>query len=251
MAIDSYNGRDQPDAINWLVAHRGWPRRYPENSLEGIQAVLAAGARFVEFDVHISADGQPVVIHDDDLSRLTSRWLRVTQLPLRELRQLKISGPDGSSAGIPTLEEMWTVLSDYPQVTAFVELKRKSIRRHGLHTALQIVQQALAKAPCRVVLISFHRGAVRRARKTGRLPVGWVFRPWSPLARWFAHRLQPDYLFVRADRVPRRAKPFWNGPWQWVIYGVDHLEQARALKARGADLIEVDDLPGLSSIESA
>ncbi|MGY6554351.1 MAG: glycerophosphodiester phosphodiesterase family protein [Wenzhouxiangella sp.] len=247
---ENRSGPNGQEAINWLVAHRGWPDRYPENSLDGIQAALAAGARFVEVDVQISADGQPVVIHDDDLSRLTSRWLHVTQLPLRDLQKVEISGPGGSSAGIPTLDDLWTVMSDYPQVTAFVELKRQSIRRHGLHTAVEIVQQALARAPCRVVLISFHRGAVQRARETGSLPVGWVFKPWSPLARWLAGRLQPDYLFVRADRVPRRAKPFWNGPWQWVIYGVDTLEQARALKARGADLIEVDDLPGLISTES-
>ena len=245
MVDDSRTAAETADAAEWLVAHRGWPERYPENSLEGIQAALAAGARFVEFDVQISADGQPVVIHDDDLSRLTSRWLHVTQLPLQELKKLQTRSPEGASANIPTLDEMWAVLAAYPEVTAFVELKRDSIRRHGLHTAVEIIAQALARAPCKVVFISFHRGAVARAKAQSHYPVGWVFRPWSPLARWLAGRLRPDYLFVRADRVPHRPRPFWPGPWQWAVYEVADLAQARNLKDRGADLIEVDDLPGL------
>lgn len=242
---DRRDDADNTDPLNWLVAHRGWPDRYPENSLEGIRAVLAAGARFVEFDVQISADGQPVVIHDDDLSRLTSRWLHVTQLPLHELKKLQTQSPQGASADIPTLDEMWSVLADYPQATAFVELKRQSVRRHGLHTAVEIILQALARAPCKVVFISFHRGAVARAKAQSQYPVGWVFKPWSPLASWLAGRLRPDYLFVRADRVPRRPRPFWPGPWQWAVYDVADLAQARDLRDRGTDLIEVDDLPGL------
>ena len=249
--IDSNKGSDASDPAHWLVGHRGWPDRYPENSLEGVESVLAAGARFVEFDIQITADGHPVVIHDDDLGRLTGRWLHVTQLPLEELRKLQIDSPTGGSAHIPTLEEMWTVLADYPRVTAFVELKRQSIRRTGLHTAVDVLLEALSRAPCKVVFISFKWQAVSRVRGHSELPVGWVFKPWSPLARWLAGRLRPDYLLVRADRVPRRPHPFWPGPWQWVVYGVKDLAQALAFRARGADLIEVDDLPGLLDASAA
>ena len=245
MVVESHRYKDASDPASWLVAHRGWPDRYPENSLEGVQAALAAGARFVEFDVQITADGHPVVIHDDDLGRLTGRWLHVTQLPLDELRKLQIPSPSGGSAGIPTLEDMWAVLADYPQVTAFVELKRQSIRRTGLHTAVDVLLKALARAPCKVVFISFKWRAVQRVSELGTLPVGWVFKPWSPVARWLAGRLRPNYLLVRADRVPSRPRPFWPGPWQWIVYGVAELAQARAFRDRGADLIEVDDLPGL------
>ncbi|QOC21086.1 hypothetical protein IC757_08415 [Wenzhouxiangella sp. AB-CW3] len=231
--------------INWLVAHRGWPDRYPENSLEGVKAVLETGARFVEFDVQITADRHAVVVHDDDLSRLTGRSDRVTQLTLAQLKELSIATRAGEHARIPTLEAMLTLVGEYPGVTAFVELKRQSIRKHGRRPVVEIVLEHLGRARCPTVFLSFKWRAVRLARAMGAPAIGWVFRPWTPLTRCLAHWLQPDYLFVRADRVPGKAAPFWPGRWQWVIYRVDDLASARRLVARGADLIEVDDLPKL------
>lgn len=48
-----------------VIAHRGLPRRFPENSVQGIAAALEAGVNGVEFDVVASAAGQPVVVHQD------------------------------------------------------------------------------------------------------------------------------------------------------------------------------------------
>lgn len=248
--IDTFDHKVSSEPHHWLVGHRGWPQRFVENSLEGVQAVLDAGARFVEFDVQISSDGQAMVVHDDDLRRLAGRAMRVTASTRAELQAVLLRSESGATATIPTLEAMLALVARYPDATAFVELKRQSIRRHGLASAVDCLLQELTRANGRVVFISFRWRAVRRARQLGRHPVGWVFRPWSVLARALAFWLQPDYLFVRADRVPRRERPFWNGPWQWVIYAVDTLEQARALRARGADLVEVDDLPGLVSATS-
>lgn len=236
---------DSDDPASWLVAHRGWPDRFPENSLEGIQAVLDAGARYVEFDVQITADRYAVVIHDDDLRRLTGQGGRVTQKTLAELQTHPSGVGIHRPAQVPELGPMLALIGTYPGVTAFVELKRQSIDRHGARASVQLVLEAIDRASCPVVFLSFRWRAVRLARRLGQVPVGWAFRPWSFLAFWQAKWLQPDYLFVRADRIPRRARPFWAGPWHWVIYGVGSLVQARRLRARGAVLIEVDDLPGM------
>jgi glycerophosphoryl diester phosphodiesterase len=236
---------EHQDPRQWLVAHRGWPDRFPENSLEGVRAVLATGARYVEFDVQITADQRPVVIHDDKLTRLAGRPERVSALTLAQLEGIPLATRPGESAYAPTLEAMLNLVGEYPGVTAFVELKRQSISRHGRRRAVELVMQHLIQSPCPVVFISFKWRAVRLARRLGARHIGWVFRPWTPLARFLAGRLKPDYLFVRADRVPGRARPFWPGPWQWVIYRVDTLEAGTDFRDRGADLIEVDDLPGL------
>ncbi|MGF1546037.1 MAG: glycerophosphodiester phosphodiesterase family protein, partial [Thiotrichales bacterium] len=53
-----------------LVAHRGYALRYPENTLPAIEAALAAGARYVEIDVQLSADQVPVLFHDRSLMRM-------------------------------------------------------------------------------------------------------------------------------------------------------------------------------------
>lgn len=229
----------------WLVAHRGWPERYPENTLEGMKAVLEAGARYVEFDVQITADQRPVVIHDDDLTRLTGRGERVTRTSLAQLEGIPIATRPGEHAHVPTLEAMLALIGEFPEVTAFVELKRQSIRHHGRRLAVEAVMQRLRQAPCPTVFLSFKWRAVRLARQLGAPSTGWAFRPWTPLSRLLAAWLQPDYLFIRADRVPGQSRPFWPGSWQWVIYRVDDLDSARRLRSLGADLIEVDDLPGL------
>ena len=52
-----------------LVAHRGWQRRYPENTLLAVDKAIGAGARHVEIDVQFSGDGRAVVFHDPDLFR--------------------------------------------------------------------------------------------------------------------------------------------------------------------------------------
>lgn len=233
------------DLRRWLVAHRGWPDRHAENTLEGVKAVLEAGARYVEFDVQITADRRPVVIHDNDLTRLTGRGEKVTRMTLAQLEGIPVATRPGEHAHVPTLEAMLALIGEYPGVTAFVELKRHSIRRHGRRLAVEAVMQRLREAPCPTVFLSFKWRAVWLARQLGAPSTGWAFRPWTPLSRWLASRLQPDYLFVRVDRVPGRSRPFWPGPWQWVIYRVDDLDVARDLRSRGADLIEVDDLPGL------
>ncbi|HEY9197768.1 MAG TPA: glycerophosphodiester phosphodiesterase family protein, partial [Gammaproteobacteria bacterium] len=47
-----------------LIAHRGYAARHPENTLSALQAAVAAGARWLEFDVQLSADHEPVLLHD-------------------------------------------------------------------------------------------------------------------------------------------------------------------------------------------
>lgn len=238
----------EDDPAHWLVAHRGYPGGFPENSLAGMRAALEAGARFVELDVQLSADGVPMVIHDQDLGRVSGRSGRVGRLGHEALKQISIGEPQRlgerfAAECMPDLDTMLSLLGNWPAVTVFVEIKRASLRRFGRPAVLEPVLTALRGRPNPMVIISFDSPVLEMARSRSGLPVGWVFKPWNESARVDAARLQPDYLFVRADRVPDGDKPFWPGRWQWVIYEVESLEQARGLRQRGADLIETDYLP--------
>ena len=55
------------------VAHRGGAAQWPENSLTAFRKAIALGARVLELDVHLTADGVVAVIHDPTLDRTTSR----------------------------------------------------------------------------------------------------------------------------------------------------------------------------------
>jgi glycerophosphoryl diester phosphodiesterase len=94
-----------------IVAHRGAPTERPENTLAAFDAALDAGARAVEFDVRVTADGQAVVIHDAALDRTTDGTGLIGDHTLAEVLAARIPGPDGRSYTVPTLHETIALLS--------------------------------------------------------------------------------------------------------------------------------------------
>ncbi|MFL5789999.1 MAG: glycerophosphodiester phosphodiesterase, partial [Actinomycetota bacterium] len=73
-----------------IVAHRGAPTERPENTLAAFEAAIAAGAGAVEFDVRLTADGRPVVLHDATLDRTTDGAGLVREHALAEVLALRI-----------------------------------------------------------------------------------------------------------------------------------------------------------------
>jgi glycerophosphoryl diester phosphodiesterase len=101
------------------IAHRGlWnPDGPPENSLGAFQAACAAGYG-IELDVQLSADGEAVVFHDDDLERMTGVAGRVSDRTVAELAELRLKGTDER---IPTLPETLALVGRRAMV--HIELK--------------------------------------------------------------------------------------------------------------------------------
>ncbi len=71
-----------------VIGHRGAAGHAPENTLAGIQTAARLGARWVEFDIHLSADGAPVLLHDDTLERTTDGEGAVDAMTLAGLNSL-------------------------------------------------------------------------------------------------------------------------------------------------------------------
>ena len=214
-----------------LIGHRGYPRRFPENTLAGIAGALEAGADGVEFDVQLSADGVPVVVHDESLSRTTGRDALVTEMA---------GGALADGLNLPTLAGVMTLLERWPGAPAFVELKRESLRRFGVQTMVRAVLDVLGPAVGRCVLISFDQDAVVVARERGASAVGWVIDAWSDGVREQAAALTPSYLVCDETLVPRAPRSLWTGTWQWVVYGVNDADVALRLGARGVTFVETD-----------
>jgi glycerophosphoryl diester phosphodiesterase len=101
------------------AAHRGlWtPNGAPENSLEAFQGAVAAGYA-IELDVQLSADGEAMVFHDDDLERMTGVVGRISDRTAADLSELRLAGTDEP---IPTLLEALAVIGHHTMV--HVELK--------------------------------------------------------------------------------------------------------------------------------
>ena len=101
------------------VAHRGlWsPGGAPENSLAAFQTACAAGYG-IELDVQLSADGEAMVFHDEDLARMTGARGRIGERTAADLAELRLAGTDEP---IPTLLETLALVGRRAMV--HVELK--------------------------------------------------------------------------------------------------------------------------------
>ena len=84
-----------------IIGHRGASAVAPENSMAAFEAAIAAGADGIEFDVRLSRDGVPVIIHDDNLQRTHGLRRRVVDLTADELR----------SVGVPSLRDLFVLMS--------------------------------------------------------------------------------------------------------------------------------------------
>ena len=109
------------DGLGLVLAHRGASAAESENTLEAFEMALAVGADGVEFDVRLTADGIPVVMHDPAVERTTDGKGLVRDLTLDELKRLRIRLAGGGYAEVPTLAETLELLSG--RGAADVEIK--------------------------------------------------------------------------------------------------------------------------------
>lgn len=83
-----------------IIGHRGASAVALENTMPAFEAAIAAGADGIEFDVHLSRDGQPVIIHDETLQRTHGLRRRVADLTVDELREV----------GVPSLRQFFELM---------------------------------------------------------------------------------------------------------------------------------------------
>src|ERR1044072_9375068 len=83
-----------------IIGHRGAPLIALENTTPAFAAAIAAGADGIEFDVRLSSDGVPVIIHDDTLTRTHRVRRRVAELTVAELRGF----------GVPSVRELFELM---------------------------------------------------------------------------------------------------------------------------------------------
>lgn len=99
----------------WVVAHRGGGDLFPENTLTAIKAVGRLGVDYIECDVHLSADGHLMVVHDRSLERTAKIQANVDDLTRDQLARVDV----GDGSGVPALEDVLSVA----EVPLRVELK--------------------------------------------------------------------------------------------------------------------------------
>jgi glycerophosphoryl diester phosphodiesterase len=228
-----------------LIGHRGEPSSYPENSLLGFDAVLHAGAAYIETDVQLTADGVPVLSHDPDVLKLTGHDYVVMQTDYATLSRLPAGYPERfgtrfADARLARLGELAALLKRWPRARVLVEVKQDSIEAFGTARVMDAILEELDEVLFQSIIISFQPEPLIHTRGASHLPIGWVLPEWSNTTHAAAAQLRPEYLICSRKRLPAEPEPLWPGPWEWVVYTVNTPEDALALRNRGVSLLESD-----------
>jgi len=239
-AVPSTSGRSSrrssrlPVAPSWLrdvpLAHRGLHGvQLPENSLPAMEAARDAGFG-VELDVHLAADGVPVVVHDHDLVRVAGDPRSVASLRSDELARVALrphgnsggTGRDapvdaaGDAGGVPTLAAVLAALRSVP---VMIEIKQASTRIGALEAA---VAAAVERHDGPVCIASFNPLSVR-----------WFARHQPTTVRAIAaspHSYGPAFVQRLLRDVPLTG---WHRPHA-ISYDVKALPTARTAAWREA-----------------
>ena len=228
-----------------VVAHRGDAINFPENTIGALRGAVACGVHHLEFDVQLTADRIPVLLHDESLLRTSGIDQIVTASISTELRRLSVGEADrfGDSfcrEYLPTLSDALAALP-VQNLTVFVELKRQSLRAFGRRRVLDAVLPVLRGTQHNIVLVSFDRRVLQYVRAQSDYPIGFVLSSYDENAITQIVQLSPEYVFCNEHRLPAADAPLWWGNWAWVIYEITSVDQARQLATRGATHVESMD----------
>lgn len=227
-----------------VIGHRGYPRRYPENTVASFLGALLHGAAGVELDVRLSGDGEVVVIHDPDTCRVSRKCVKVAEAGLDTLRTLSL----GMGQVIPILSDVMKALPE--GVPVFVEVKEveaaapayeavKSMGRLGDVTFISFHEEALAK------IRELDKGArlgylIGSAEAADRVPrIAAELRLHAVLPPIQGMRLLGEQEFITELRALKAAGAFV------AVWTVNDAGVARLI-APYVDAIITDDPPGIA-----
>ncbi len=185
------------------IGHRGFPGSYPENTMSGFRAAVAAGADGIEFDVQLSKDGELVVLHDERVDRTSDGSGWVHELTWKEIAALDAGawfGAEFKGEGIPHFVELLDWASEL-DLLLNIELKNGSVPCPGLEARVveEVAQRGLES---RVILSSFNHLSVAELHRiapnlrTGIIYAARMIEPWNYAQQAGAQALHPNRMFV-------------------------------------------------------
>jgi glycerophosphoryl diester phosphodiesterase len=212
-----------------LVGHRGASAHAPENTMESFRLAAEMGADAIELDVHLTADGQLAVIHDETLDRTTDRTGRVADLNMDAIREADAGATfarDGDS-GHPFAERGLTVPA-LPEVLAWLPdglglvIEIKALAGADADAVVEAVAGHPAAAGGRLSIISFHEAAIDRVRELQpTLRTGYLLVPGQQIEPALTWAVERGHAGVH--------------PWEGDL-GVDPLPVLTAARALGVEV---------------
>jgi glycerophosphoryl diester phosphodiesterase len=245
---------------DWPVnfAHRGASARAPENTLEAFRLAVEAGASGLELDVHVTRDGEVVVIHDPTVDRTTDGSGAVAAMTLEEIWRLDAGysfSPDGGRTfpyrgrglRIPTLAEVY---SEFPDACVNADIKKEL---PGAEEAvLRVIRGAGAEG--RTLIASTDHPVIRRFRRVSEGRVATAASRREIAAFYFLSRLRlealvrPQYAALQVPVehhgitivTPRFVAAAHSRGVRVDVWTINEVAEMRRLLDLGVDMLMTD-----------
>ena len=220
------------------IAHRGASGSAPENTLAAFKKAIEIGVDGVELDLHGTADGEVVVIHDPSLDRTTNQCGDVNQTTLERIRRADAGGwfaPEFVGESVPTLVEALECIGK--KAIAVLEIKDPLIAE----TVVAKIHETHTRDI--TLIISFHTEVLQAVRALEpHIPTGWLIgnhnSHTSPvqlcqqLGKLGSSLLNVDHHLLTAEfayEVQRRGIALWC----WTVDDLDRMREMKALGVQG------------------
>jgi glycerophosphoryl diester phosphodiesterase len=224
------------------IAHRGASGHAPENTLAAFLLAAEMGADGIELDVHLSADGQAVVIHNDTVDATTDGVGRVSKMTCAELQALDAGGgvdPRFAGERIPTLQQVFDAVGQ--RVLINIEVKVEA----GYHPPEQEAETVRLiednHMVDRVIVSSFSPISLRRVHKLNpHIPLGFLYAKIEPaFLPWLIRRLYAPFSALHPhlswvdERYMARARRRGLRVNVWTVNDASDMERMRDLGVDG------------------
>lgn len=217
--------------MSLVFAHRGASGYAPENTLEAFELAVRMGADGVELDVHLSSDGELVVIHDEKVDRTTNGTGYVQDLTLAQLKALDASNGKEAYRGakIPTLAEVYDLLRD-TGLHVNVEIKTDQIMYPDIEKKCLALEREKGMTG-RVLYSSFNHYTIANVlkldpdAKTGLLYMSGLYEPWVYAKAVGATHIHPFYPSIFLPGLPAGCQENGVGINAWTVNDAGVMEQ--------------------------
>jgi glycerophosphoryl diester phosphodiesterase len=213
------------------IGHRGAKGHTAENTLASFEKALSLGADGIELDVHLSADGEIIVVHDETVDRTTNGKGRVGDLSLSQLKHLKIDG----RLEIPTLSETIAFIPKNKLLN--IELKVKMAAKPVMH----LIEKYIAEEDHdykQFLVSSFDWVALKEIREANpEIPLGVLTETDLELAIGFSQSIKAEtihpYFHLLTIENTRQMQEMGFGVFPWTVNESEDLERLKSFGVNG------------------
>lgn len=219
------------------LAHRGYSALYPENTMEAFKKAYEKGFDGVETDVHLTKDGEMVLIHDEKINRTSTGKGYVKDYTLEELRQFNYCYKSYGHYDIPTLKELLEFIKGKDFVVN-IELKTDVFHYPDIEKKVHTLVKTMGVEK-QVYYSSFYLPSVLKMKELDpTCYVGYLMeynytKKYSELLENQIKAFHPRYTFMTQKRIQDlKSKGIMIAVWT-----VLNKQKYQRLKELGVDII--------------